>query len=349
MNVTDKQKETLLEFMKIHPDFGRGRIRSKGESKKQLDQLWAQLAEKVNSSGCGPQKTSKEWAKTWRDWKSNVLKKVATYKSYATCTGGGPPKKLQTSRLEDDLLEFMSPDASRLSGIPEGGFGDNFEPLENASLSCLNTQPAISSRHEVEEIDWMSNSLSQESDNANEETMTRSYCDVSTKGLEVSGYPAPKKVIVEAATSHIQKFLGYPAPKKVIVEAATSHIQKLQGYPAPKKVIVEAATSHIQRQVQQSATPAQSQESLPRKKSVLGKRATNQTMISLLEKKTSTSKDFKTRALTIKEKKLELCKEEIALRKQHHQELMKFLGELKSSIDEFKNKINDTFGIQYLE
>ena len=56
----------------------------------------------------------------------------------------------------------MSPDVSGLSGIPEGGFGDNFdEPLENASLSCLNTQPAISSRHEIEEIDWMSNSLSQ--------------------------------------------------------------------------------------------------------------------------------------------------------------------------------------------
>lgn len=45
----------------------------------------------------------------------------------------------------------------------------------------------------------------------------------------------------------------------MIVEAATSHIQKLQGYPAPKKMIVEATTSHIQRQVQQSATPAQSQ------------------------------------------------------------------------------------------
>ena len=36
MNVTDKQKEILLEFMKLHPDFGGGRIRSRGESKKQL-------------------------------------------------------------------------------------------------------------------------------------------------------------------------------------------------------------------------------------------------------------------------------------------------------------------------
>jgi len=67
---------------------------------------------------------------------------------------------LRTNRLEDDLLEFMSPDTSGLTGIPEGGFGDNFEQLKNASLFCLNTQPSISSRNEIEEIDWMSNSLS---------------------------------------------------------------------------------------------------------------------------------------------------------------------------------------------
>jgi len=72
-------------------------------------------------------------------------------------------------------------------------------------------------------------------------------------------------------------------------------------------------------------------------------------MISLLEKKTSTSEDFKTRALAIKEEKLKLRTEEIALKKQHHQEVMNLLGELKFSIDEFHNKINNIFDIQYLE
>jgi len=34
----DKQakRNSVTEFMKLHPDFGRGRIQSKGESKKQL-------------------------------------------------------------------------------------------------------------------------------------------------------------------------------------------------------------------------------------------------------------------------------------------------------------------------
>jgi len=80
----------------------------------------------------------------------------------------------------------------------------------------------------------------------------------------------------------------------------------------------------------------------------LGKKATNQTMISLLEKKTSTFEDFKTRALAIKEEKLKLRREEIALKK-HHQEIMNLLGELKFSIDEFHNKINNIFDIQYLK
>lgn len=67
----------------------------------------------------------KEWAKIWHDWKSNLLKKVATYKSYAGSTGGGPPKILDVSPSEEDLLEFLTPDANEMFGIPEGGAIDD--------------------------------------------------------------------------------------------------------------------------------------------------------------------------------------------------------------------------------
>lgn len=46
---------------------------------------------------------------------------MATYKSYSAGTGGGPPKALDTSPSEDDLLEFLTPEASGMSDIPEGG------------------------------------------------------------------------------------------------------------------------------------------------------------------------------------------------------------------------------------
>lgn len=55
-----------------------------------------------------------------------MLKKVAMHKRYAGCTGGGSPKTLNTSPAEDDLLEFLTPEASGIPRVPEGGaIGDN--------------------------------------------------------------------------------------------------------------------------------------------------------------------------------------------------------------------------------
>lgn len=39
-------------------------------------------------------------------------------------TGGGSPKHLQLTAIEKALLEFLTPDASGLTGIPEGGIED---------------------------------------------------------------------------------------------------------------------------------------------------------------------------------------------------------------------------------
>lgn len=61
---------------------------------------------------------------TWRDWKSNVLKKQAENKRYAGGTGGGPPKKVVFTEVEEDLLDFLTPDASGLMDIPQPGFSN---------------------------------------------------------------------------------------------------------------------------------------------------------------------------------------------------------------------------------
>jgi len=86
---------------------------------------------------------------TWRDWKSNLLKRVAAYRSYAAGTGGGQPKILDTSPSEEDLLDFLTPEASGMSGIPEGGaIGDslssqslNFIPLTTKKSMATTTLP----------------------------------------------------------------------------------------------------------------------------------------------------------------------------------------------------------------
>ncbi|XP_029159549.1 uncharacterized protein LOC114931592 [Nylanderia fulva] len=77
----------------------------------------------------------------WRDWKSNVLKKVAKHKTYMMGTGGGSPKELQLSGTENALFNFLTSDASGLKEIPEGGFTntmptyDNNETLSSSTLS----------------------------------------------------------------------------------------------------------------------------------------------------------------------------------------------------------------------
>ncbi|XP_029158568.1 uncharacterized protein LOC114943742 [Nylanderia fulva] len=83
--------------------------------------MWTAISQSLNATGNGPQKQGKEWQKTWRDWKSNVLKKCAQNKSYAGGTGGGPPKILKLTELEENLLEIIDPEAAGLPEIPEGG------------------------------------------------------------------------------------------------------------------------------------------------------------------------------------------------------------------------------------
>ncbi|XP_071652728.1 uncharacterized protein [Temnothorax longispinosus] len=119
MNVTNKQKRILLNYMKDNEDFARGRLRYNSSNKKILDDMWTSITISLNATGNGPQKQAKEWQKTWRDWKSNVLKKCAQNKSYAGGTSGGLPKVLQLTELEESLLEILDPEAAGLADIPE--------------------------------------------------------------------------------------------------------------------------------------------------------------------------------------------------------------------------------------
>ncbi|KAL0101883.1 hypothetical protein PUN28_018436 [Cardiocondyla obscurior] len=66
-----------------------------------------------------------EWMKqhpdTWKNWKMNVLKKETKRRSNGMKTGGGSPKNVNFSSLEENLLEFLTPEAASLLNIPEGG------------------------------------------------------------------------------------------------------------------------------------------------------------------------------------------------------------------------------------
>ncbi|XP_029171738.1 uncharacterized protein LOC114941061 [Nylanderia fulva] len=121
MNTTNNQKKLLLEWMKLHPEVAKGRLRRKGESKTEMKKLLEDMANVINTANEGPIKSSSEWLKTWKDWKMNVLKKESKRRNYCQGTGGGSPVKINFSPLEEELLDFLTPEAAGLENIPQGG------------------------------------------------------------------------------------------------------------------------------------------------------------------------------------------------------------------------------------
>ncbi|CAL1672852.1 unnamed protein product [Lasius platythorax] len=129
MNATPKQKEMMLQWMKLHPEVARGRLCRKDESRKEMKQLLEDLAGTINAANVGPVKSSSEWLKTWKDWKIYVLKKETKRRNHGLGTGGGSPIKIPFSSLEEELLYFITPEAAGLENIPQGGI-DLYENVE---------------------------------------------------------------------------------------------------------------------------------------------------------------------------------------------------------------------------
>ncbi|CAL1683866.1 unnamed protein product [Lasius platythorax] len=147
MNVTLKQKEILLNYLKNNANLARGRIDRKSESKRKMKDMWNSIAEKINAADIGPQKSGQEWAKTWKDIKSYILKKEAKRRNSIQGTGGGLPPKVNFSTFEEDVLEFLTPEAAGMDNIPEGGIIDDEPMLQE----CSSRSDVCSNNNVIEE------------------------------------------------------------------------------------------------------------------------------------------------------------------------------------------------------
>lgn len=58
---------------------------------------------------------------TWKDIKSYILKKEAKRRNHMQGTGGGPNINISFTNFEEEVLEFLTPEAAGLEDIPEGG------------------------------------------------------------------------------------------------------------------------------------------------------------------------------------------------------------------------------------
>ncbi|CAL1685101.1 unnamed protein product [Lasius platythorax] len=140
MNVTMKQKEALLNSLKRNPELVTGMVDRKCESRLKLAKLWDEIAQGINSILDGPQKSGKEWAKTWKDMKSYILKKEAKRRSYVQGTGDGPPPKIAFSPFEEEMLQLLTPEAAGLENIPEGGIYTEENPISEDIIQVENIE-----------------------------------------------------------------------------------------------------------------------------------------------------------------------------------------------------------------
>ncbi|XP_029167345.1 uncharacterized protein LOC114937846 isoform X2 [Nylanderia fulva] len=312
MNVTEKQKEIILNFMTKHSDFGRGRIRYNNENKRKMDELWEKLTKILNTAGCGPYKSAKEWAKTWRDWKSNTLKKIAKQKTHMMGTGGGSPaKNLQLTLIEQSLLDFLTPDATGLSGISEGGFEDVMpnqlilcsQPISpripNQDLALHNFSNEIFHSSEIED-----NNVS-EQDNQAIYAASSAKRLVSTKYLKGTKKPKVMNTVFDLSSDNENDD-----------NALEQDTQAIYTAPSAKGL---ASTKYS--------------EGIKKPKLMT-------TAMNLLERKSSISENLKQKMLELKQEKLQLNKEKLAVDKGILQELQNLNNNILS--------IREEIGGQYL-
>lgn len=71
---TRQQFEILIQQMEENPNIARG-VRAFGETKANTEQVWNEIAEKLNSHG-PPTRTKDEWQKVWIHFKAKLKKNV---------------------------------------------------------------------------------------------------------------------------------------------------------------------------------------------------------------------------------------------------------------------------------
>ncbi|XP_018367749.1 PREDICTED: myb/SANT-like DNA-binding domain-containing protein 4 [Trachymyrmex cornetzi] len=336
MNVTEKQKQILINFMRANPDFGRGQLRYNRENKKQIEKLWEKVTSALNSAGCGPQKQSKEWAKTWRDWKSNLLRRVATYKSYAARTGGGQPIILNTSPAEDDLLEFLTSEASGMSNIPEGG------AISDVSITDLTIERVLTPQK------WQNPSTS--------------YLPICT---DLTAERVSSQKLENPSTLQITNFSISPnLHTEKSIRQATSCFQGLEEHSFHSNVTNNdtenfpiSISSNVLRSIENE------QEQIPKQvhciksgsisiKSIKRHSDDADTSNKKIKKQnvehTTDYCNLQEQILQLKQEKLAILKERLQLKKKDHEDYIRFFKSFLEKMDELMNIVR-SIGPQYLE
>ncbi|XP_029156181.1 uncharacterized protein LOC114928982 isoform X2 [Nylanderia fulva] len=225
--------------------------------------------------------------------------------------GGSPAKNLQLTLIEQSLLDFLTPDATGLSGIPEGGFEDVMPNqlilcsqlisprIPNQDLALHNFSNEIFHSSEIED-----NNVS-EQDNQAIYAASSAKRLVSTKYLKGTKKPKVMNTVFDLSSDNENDD-----------NALEQDTQAIYTAPSTKGL---ASTKYS--------------EGIKKPKLMT-------TAMNLLERKSSISENLKQKMLELKQEKLQLNKEKLAVDKDILQELQNLNNNILS--------IREEIGGQYL-
>ncbi|GBP88479.1 hypothetical protein EVAR_64912_1 [Eumeta japonica] len=104
--VSNAQLDDLINFLVMHPNLAKG-LRLGPRSKDNVDLLWTELAQRLNSRRSGATKTGVQWKKYWIGYKHRLKIKASNCIKHIKCTGGGPPLYDSLSEVEKKALGIL--------------------------------------------------------------------------------------------------------------------------------------------------------------------------------------------------------------------------------------------------
>ncbi|VVC24705.1 Hypothetical protein CINCED_3A006874 [Cinara cedri] len=106
-NITEKQKQLLVDFAVLHPELVSGKNIS-NTTVKERQNLWKKISSALNYE-VGPKKSWSEWRKTWCDIKTNTKTKAWRFWKKRNKTGDDENTLELFSELDNKILKLISP------------------------------------------------------------------------------------------------------------------------------------------------------------------------------------------------------------------------------------------------
>ncbi|CAH1106633.1 unnamed protein product [Psylliodes chrysocephalus] len=173
--ITEKQRETLVEFMCRHPELVSGKF-TRTFTALVAQKLWKSLELELNSMP-GSKKDWRQWRKSWHDIKSKVKTKNAKIKSYQRGTGGGAAIKDILSKWEENVMNVICPTSS---------LG---HPSASESVIEFDFEDEMQQVEEEQEVEGNEYKQFQFMDHSYVENMENSYTELENPIVEIENQP----------------------------------------------------------------------------------------------------------------------------------------------------------------